>query len=131
MKRIQCLAIVFAVVAGCGSHEPPRALTSHELANVTAFANALGYIRFFHPTDAAVGVNWDAFAVRGVRAVQSATTGDSLVSALASVFAPITSNVRFATTGAPLPTTIPKPADATHVVFWRHIGVGSASGGDP
>ncbi len=118
-----------AFVAGCGANEPPRALTSRELDNVTAFANALGYVRFFHPTDAAVGVNWDAFAVRGVRAVHSATSPDSLASALTSVFAPITEHVRFATTGSPLPTTIPKPADATHVVFWRHLSVGSPSGG--
>jgi C-terminal processing protease CtpA/Prc len=119
-----------AFVAGCGAHEPPRALTPRELDNVTAFTNALGYIRFFHPTEAAVGVNWDAFAVRGIRVVQRATSPDSLASALTSVFAPITSNVRFVKTGAPLPTTIAKPADATHVVFWRHLGLGTPSGGD-
>ena len=119
-----------AFVAGCGAHEPPRALTSRELDNVTAFANALGYIRFFHPAEAAVGVNWDAFAVRGVRAVQRATSPDSLASVLTAVFAPITSHVRFARTDAPLPVTIPKPADATHAVFWRHSSVGSPSGGD-
>jgi C-terminal processing protease CtpA/Prc len=129
MKRIQLFAMGLAFVAGCGANEPPHALTSRELANVTAFANALGYIRFFHPTDAAVGVNWDAFAVRGIRAVQRATSADSLASALTAVFAPITSNVRFAKAGAPLPTTIPKPADATHVVFWRHFSLGSPSGG--
>ncbi|MEO8335599.1 MAG: S41 family peptidase [bacterium] len=108
---------------------PPRALTPRELGNVTAFANALGYIRFFHPTDAAVGVNWDAFAVRGIRRVQDATSAESLASALNSLFAPITSHVRFAKAGDPLPTNIPKPADATHVVFWRHFGLGSPSGG--
>ena len=129
--RWSSVAIGLAFVVGCGAHEPPRALTPRELANVTAFTNALGYIRFFHPTDAAVGVNWDAFAVRGIRTVQRAPSADNLASALTSVFAPITSHVRFARTGAPLPTTISKPADATHVVFWRHLGVGGASGGDP
>lgn len=131
VKRILLLAIGLALGSGCAQHEPPRALKARELANATAFTTALGYIRFFHPTDAAVGVNWDAFAVRGIRVVQLATSDDSLALALTAVFAPITSNVRFARTGAPLPTTIPKPADATHVVFWRHLGVGSVSGGDP
>lgn len=126
--RIPTLAWVFLAVA-CAETAPPRALTPRELGNVTAFANALGYIRFFHPTDAAVGVNWDAFAVRGIRTIASATSDDSLVAALSTVFAPITSNVRFARTGAPLPTTVPTPDDATHVVFWRHLGVGSPSGG--
>ncbi|MEP6730986.1 MAG: PDZ domain-containing protein, partial [bacterium] len=122
---LACLA-----VACTETSAPPRTLTPRELGNVTAFANALGYIRFFHPTDAAVRVNWDAFAVRGIRAVQGATSDDSLALALASVFAPITSNVRFASSGASLPTTIPKPAAATHVVFWRHLGVGWPSGRD-
>ena len=109
--------------------DPPRALTPRELGNITAFANALGYVRFFHPTDAAATVNWDAFAVRGIRTVQRATSDDSLAVALTSVFAPITSNVRFAKNDASLPRTIPRPSDATHVLFWRHLGVGGASGG--
>ena len=133
MNRTRTLALAWAflAVACTETSAPPRALTPRELGNVTAFANALGYVRFFHPTEAAVQVNWDAFAVRGIRAVQGATSDDSLAAALTSVFAPITSNVRFAKTGAPLPTSIPKPADATHVVFWRHLGAGGANGGGP
>ena len=119
-----------ALATGCAAHESPRALTPRELANVTAFANALGFVRFFHPTDAAEEVNWDAFAVRGIRAVQGAASPDSLASTLTRVFAPITSDVRFARTGLALPTTIKRPADATHALFWRHFSVGSPSGGD-
>lgn len=109
--------------------DPGRPLTATELANVTAFTRVLGYVRFFHPSATAVHVNWDAFAIRGVRAVESAPTPDSLAASLRSLFAPISSGIVFARTGTPLPTTIAKPADATHVVFWRHRGVGVPTGG--
>lgn len=109
--------------------EPPRALTAAGLANVTAFARVLGYVRFFHPSPTAVHVNWDAFAVHGIRAVESAPTPDSLAATLRALFAPITSGVMFARTGAAIQTTIPKPPEATRVVFWRHRGVGVPSGG--
>jgi hypothetical protein len=108
--------------------EAPRALSPRGLANVSAFTSALGYVRFFHPSPEAVRVNWDAFAVHGMRAIEKATTPDSLASALGALFAP---TVRFARTGTPIPTTIAKPVDATHVVFWQHVGIGSPSGGMP
>jgi C-terminal processing protease CtpA/Prc len=109
--------------------EAPRALTTRGLANVTAFTSALGYVRFFHPSTESVRVNWDVFAIHGMRAVEAAPTSDSLASALRTMFATIAPTVIFARTGAPMPATIAKPADATHVVFWRHYGVGSPTGG--
>lgn len=111
------------------TREAPRALSATGLANVGAFTQALGYIRFFHPAAAAVTVNWDAFAVHGVRAVERATTPDSLASTLQALFTPIAPTVVFARTGAPIRTTIAKPADATRAVFWMHQGVGVPSGG--
>jgi hypothetical protein len=114
-----------AVVA----REPPHPLSERGLANVGAFTTALGYVRFFHPTPEAVTVNWDAFAVRGIRAVEKAPTADSLAATLATLFAPISSGLRFLRTGTAIPSEISKPASATHVVFWRHMGVGMPSGG--
>ena len=108
--------------------EPPRALTPRGLANLTAFTTALGLVRFFHPSIEAVRANWDAIAVHGVRAVESAPTPDSLASALRGVFGPVAPGVSFARSGAPTATP-PKPLNATHVVFWRHEGVGVPTGG--
>jgi len=109
--------------------EPPRMLAAAGLANITAFTRVLGYVRFFHPSAAAVRVNWDAFAVHGIRAVESAPTPDSLAATLRALFAPISQGIVFARTGTAIPTTSPKPPEATHVVFWRHQGVGVPSGG--
>ena len=108
--------------------EKARALSTSGFANVSAFTSALGYVRFFHPSPEALRVNWDAFAVHGMRAVEGATTPDSLASTLRTLFAPIAPGVTFARAGAKTPT-IAKPPNATHAVFWLHWGVGSPSGG--
>ncbi|MEP7002630.1 MAG: hypothetical protein ABI969_19215, partial [bacterium] len=54
--------------------EAPRALTAQGLDNLVAFARLLSYVRFFHPASDALRVNWDDFAVRGVRTVENAPT---------------------------------------------------------
>ena len=107
--------------------ERARALSARGFANVSAFTSALGYVRFFHPSPEARRVNWDAFAVHGMRAIESATTPDSLASALRTLFAPIAPSVTFAREGAPAPT-VARPPNATHAVFWLHWGIGSPSG---
>ena len=110
-------------------HEQPRPMSEGGLANVTAFTRALGYVRFFHPSSQAVAVNWDEFAVRGVRAVEAAPDPDSLAATLRSLFAPIAPSVAFWRTGSREPSAESLPTGATHVVYWQHSGVGSPSGG--
>lgn len=111
-----------------GRCDAPRALSDRELANVSAFSRALGYVRFFHPSAEAVSVNWDAFAIQGVRAVEGAPTADSLARALRGVFGPIAPSVTFTRTSDPEEPAVPRPAGSTHVIFWQHAGVGTPSG---
>jgi C-terminal processing protease CtpA/Prc len=111
------------------AHEAPRAITARGLANVIAFTKALGYVRFFHPSEAAVSINWDEFAIRGVRGVEKATTTDSLIVTLRALFAPFAPTVTFTVTGATdtaEPVTTPPQRN---IVYWRHEGVGVPSGG--
>jgi hypothetical protein len=108
--------------------EAARALTERGLANVSAFAEALGHVRFFHPSSESLHVNWDAFAVRGIRAIERATTPDELASSLRALFAPVAPTVKFVRTGTPIPA-LEIPPNATHAIFWRHFGVGMPSGG--
>ena len=68
--------------------EAPRALEGRGLDNVVAFTRLLGHVRYFHPSDEALRVNWDEFTVRGLRAVERAPTADSLARTLRALFAP-------------------------------------------
>ncbi|MDQ2664979.1 MAG: S41 family peptidase, partial [Gemmatimonadota bacterium] len=109
--------------------EAPRELSAHGLDNLTAFAKMLGYVRFFHPAPEAVHVNWDEFAVRGVRAVEGAPTLDSLAIVLGKLFAPVAPTVVVYRDGAAAPPAPSAPSPGAGVVYWQHLGVGTPSGG--
>ena len=106
-------------------HEAPRPLTPRGLDNVVAFTRLVGYVRFFHPSEAAATTNWDELTVRGIRLVEGAPNADSLVATLRGIFAPIAPTVAVYRTGVrpPPPVAVPS-AKPLNVVFWRHLGYG-------
>ena len=107
---------------------PPRPLTPRGLDNLVAFTRLLGYVRHFHPSDEAAATAWDAFAVEGVLAVESAKNADELAEKLNTIFRPIAPTVRVFWTGkpAPLPLELTPPASISglEIVSWRHQGFG-------
>lgn len=123
-----------AAALAASPREAPQALTPRGLANVGAFTRLVGYVRFFHPSDAAATTNWDEFTVRGMRIVERAPTPDSLASTLRALFAVVAPTVGVYRTG-----TTPPPAPAPvgdAIVVWQHFGyqvptVGGAGGESP
>ena len=110
-------------------HEAPRPLAPRGLDNVVAFTRLVGYVRFFHPSEAAATTNWDDFTVRGIRLVERAPNADSLIATLRAIFAPIAPNVAVYRTGARPPAPVAAPrAESLSVVFWRHFGYGVPTG---
>ncbi|MFL5620368.1 MAG: S41 family peptidase [Gemmatimonadaceae bacterium] len=106
-------------------HEAPRPLAARGLDNLVAFTRLAGYVRFFHPSEAAATTNWDELTVRGIRLVERAPNADSLVATLRAIFAPIAPNVAVYRTGARPPAPVGAPsAESSSVVFWRHFGYG-------
>jgi C-terminal processing protease CtpA/Prc len=94
-----------------------------------AFTRLLGYVRYFHPSDQAAATDWNAFAVRGVRAVEKANGAVELAAALDKLFRPIAPTLRVYPTGArpaDLPNLAP-PGEKSKVVYWRHFGVGTGN----
>ncbi|WP_263784510.1 M56 family metallopeptidase [Salinibacter grassmerensis] len=98
-----------------------------KIQNLRAFATLYGYVRYFHPSDAAAETNWDAFAVHGVREVTDAGSRSELRSTLHELFAPIAPTVQLYETGeqSPAPPEVLAPADTTglSLVSWQHKGV--------
>ncbi len=115
--------------AGLGN-EPARPLTPRGLDNLAAFTRLLGYVRYFHPSDAAAATDWNRFALAGVQAVEKATGPEDLARTLTSLFLPIAPTVRIDPIGRPQPVPaelLAPPAAAAgataRVVAWRHVGV--------
>lgn len=61
----------------------------NEIENIRTFAKLYGYVRFFHPSDRASAVDWDRFAICGVKSLKNATTQKELRKALEDLFYPI------------------------------------------
>ena len=107
------------------SPSDPRPLSPRGLENLTAAARLLSYVRFFHPSDQAVGVTaWDHFAVHLMERAEPATDADDLVKRLDEVFRPIAPTLQL-WAGAPehAPPGPEPPETATDVKSWKHIGV--------
>ena len=67
------LALILTTATGDGALATPRAEElSQEERNLRAFTRLYGVLRFFHPSDEAAALPWDAFALLGVREVRGA-----------------------------------------------------------
>ncbi|HMW01889.1 MAG TPA: S41 family peptidase [Acidobacteriota bacterium] len=115
--------------------EPARPLTEQGLRNVTTFSRVLGYVRYFHPADQAAQIDWDDFAVQGIRKIESAKDSKALIHQLTDLFSPIAPTVQIYQTGnkPPLPAELKFPLPGTvpeHVVTWYHRGCRVKKGGD-
>jgi C-terminal processing protease CtpA/Prc len=73
--------------------EPAHALQGYALESVIAFIRLLGYVHYFHPSDEAQSVNWETFAIDGIRRVERAANPSALSTYLKQLFAPIASTL--------------------------------------
>ncbi|MDQ3714047.1 MAG: S41 family peptidase [Acidobacteriota bacterium] len=112
--------------------EPPRALTAQGLENLIAFARLLGYVRHFHPSDEAAATDWEAFAVEGIRLVETAKNKKELTAALDKLFRPVAPTVRVYRSGKRVaqPKELkPKKTDGLKIIYWHHVGFGQKNAG--
>ena len=120
---LDSVAIDVVGVAGEGN-QPPRELDERSLDNLLALTRLMGYVRYFHPTEAVADTDWDLFAVNAVRRVEAAGSAAALAQALQAVLHDVAPTVRVAPTGDPL--ALPSgPAEKRkgRVRYWEHRGV--------
>jgi hypothetical protein len=111
------LAIVALTVTMCGTG-PSQAATS--IQNLRAFAKLYGYVRWFHPSDEAAALDWDAFAIFGAERVKEAETPEDLRRLLEELFEPVAPTVQIFPASVPAPPLsvelVPVDADSLHLV---------------
>ena len=123
---------ILALVSGCaGASEapaepPPSAVSAApattDAQELRAFAKLYGYVRFFHPSDAAAAADWDAIAIDGARSVVLAEDRDELAAVLTKIFAPLSPSLKiYAVESPPGPPPKTKPGE---VLAWQHEGFG-------
>jgi hypothetical protein len=101
-------------------------------ANLSSFAKAYGYIRYFHPADETAKVNWEEFLYYGIKEVENAKSNKELKEKLNHIFNPIAPGVLIAD-AAKAGTFTDKlitPADNSfnQEITWQHYGLGTGPG---
>ncbi|QOJ14327.1 MAG: hypothetical protein HRU75_06620 [Planctomycetia bacterium] len=116
------------------TREAARPLEGRAEENLRALARLVGYVRHFHPSDAAAAADWDAFTISAVRRVESAQSAQELADRLNELFTPIAPTVQVFPTGTTEPTIHPavRTAPGTKSQFireYRHVGCGQKTAG--
>jgi hypothetical protein len=122
VRRSAAAALLALLLIGAG--EAPQALTDRQLDNLEAFTRLLSLVRFFHPSDAVAGADWNRVAVAGVSAVRDAADSRELARRLEEFFRPLAPTLRVRPGGERPETPVelrPPPGDA-RTVAWRHYG---------
>ena len=118
-------SVAVDVVGEAGEgNQAPRELDERGLANLIALTRLLGYVRYFHPTQAVADTDWDVFAINAIRQVEAAGSAMELAKALQAVFQDVAPTVRVAPTGDPLalPTDLATKQEG-EIRYWEHRGV--------
>ena len=70
MKTLLKISVILTIIAGSLS-TVCKSETSRKVQNIETFARLYGYARWFHPSDEAQEIDWDKFAVLGVKKVET------------------------------------------------------------
>lgn len=95
--------------------------------HTAAFTRLHGYVRFFHPSDEAAGIDWERFVVHGMDRVLETRDEDELASVLGELFLPIAPTLKITHGGHPQTLEPTPPGAEAEVVAWQHHGIGLSS----
>ncbi|MBC7977247.1 MAG: hypothetical protein H7138_19905 [Myxococcales bacterium] len=128
-KRLLLLCLVgLACRHAAREHE---AVANHSrVANLRAFAKLYGVVRWFYPGDTAATVDWDRFAIDGVRAIVDSPDAAGRRAVLAEIWHPVAPAVEI-TAAADPPRVAPSApltaGDHPEIVAWQHRGFGDST----
>ena len=118
MRRLLITLLLTATIAGApASGRAPR----QEIDNVAAFARLYGVVRYFYPSDAAAALDWNRFAVHGVKQALVALDTKALETTLKALFGPLGPGIAIGTKLSP--SLAPGNFD-NGLIAWRYLGPG-------
>lgn len=121
-NKLTCIGWIFTIVllVGCVSN-------SKKVENFHTYAKAYGYVKYFHPSDEAVQIDWAKFAAYGAAKVEKCRSKEQLAEALNELFRPVAPSVRFVVAKESpvydLKLITPDNASQYRLTYWQHFGV--------
>lgn len=112
-----CCAALLAFVA---CEEP-----TNKIDHLKTFAKAYGYVKYFHPSDEAADLDWNAFAAYGAQQIEQCNNKKEVVKTLNELFKPIAPGVVFSTQKRPYDFDPIRPERVMdyQTTYWQHNGV--------
>ncbi len=125
-KRYLNVTFVFIILISTGfCHILP---VEQPVRNMETFARLYGYVKYFYPGDEAAAMDWDRFAIYGVKKVANAENTAALKQVLKELFLPIAPALVIhdanKKTGFSASSITPPDTTNMKVVTWQHLGVG-------
>ncbi|NIM82630.1 MAG: hypothetical protein GTN82_29335 [Candidatus Aminicenantes bacterium] len=120
---VSLMCLCLCIFTGCSSTPAvPRAIK-----NIEVFAKLYGYVKYFHPADEADKIDWERFAIYGVKRVEPAKNSTELKKILEELFLPIAPAIVIYHSKENVPFSVSRitPADTTgmKLITWQHYGV--------
>nr|WKN38018.1 S41 family peptidase [Tunicatimonas sp. TK19036] len=119
--------ILFIVTGVCFSGISVLAQTPQALEHLKTFTRLYGYVRYFHPSNEAIEVDWEQLAIYGAQQVRQAPDQEALQDTLRALFGPIAPTLIIYPSAEsaefirdPL---IPTDTNSYRTVAWQHLGV--------
>jgi len=127
--RFSIFLFVFLQISCKSDSSDTWHLNDQQLTNVKVFSSIYGVSRFFNPSSENKSINWDNFAIFGVREVTKAKNNDELIDILKGLFYPINPAIQI----FPLDdyeafqkeSITPSNQDEFKMYYWRHYGLGA------
>lgn len=111
---------------------PPHTLSPRELENVVAASRLVSLVRFFHPSDQAVGIaSWDHLVIDILDRAEPAADASDLAHRLSEAFAGIAPTIEIWAGSTEQAPPHAAPELGTTVVYWQHTGAGTISPPNP
>lgn len=114
------LSFSITLFVSCNSKE----IENTKSENLLSLARTYGYIKYFHPSDEAANLDWDAFAVLASKKISESK---NLRKSWEDLFLPIAPSISFNDNNT-LKSKF-SPNDSLKETFWQHIGNGKGSVG--
>jgi C-terminal processing protease CtpA/Prc len=98
---------------------------ANKIDNLKTFAQAYGYVKYFHPSDEASSIDWNRFAVYGAEEVQKCESREALITTLNKIFSPIATGIVFSAASIEYDFTniTPDTSRNYELAYWQHKGV--------
>ena len=110
----------------CGKHHK-----IDSLKNIEAFCRLYGYVKYFYPGDEAAKIDWNKFAIYGVKKVENAKDSAELKQILEEIFLPIAPALSIFKQGQDSGFSnsfiTPPNKNDMKIISWQHLGVGLGS----